>query len=116
MSDYWTFDACTFCQYRERKKIEILGKLFDPFDFDSLGDAMEHATSQLVANTLSGRPVSMAHVVTQVVNTIKLIKRLEDLKLNLIMTKAQVGEHFLKEYGPFLEAFKQEYERMHGKK
>ena len=116
MTDYWTFDACTFCQHHEKKKIEVLGKLFDPFDFDSLGDAIEHVTSQLAANTLSGGSTSMAHVITQVVQTIKLIKRLEDLKMNLIMSKAQVREHFLKEYGPFLEAFKQEYEKMNGKK
>lgn len=106
MTDYWTFDACTFCKYQERKPITVLGKQYDPFDFQSLGDAISAVWTHILHTRLSQETLS--YMMT--------IDRLRDLQLNLAMNKGELAYQFLKEYAPFLEAFKQEYEKMHGKK
>lgn len=110
MTDYWTFDACTFCGFKKNKNIMVLDKEFNPHDFDSLGDATEYITTKLIeacqgCNTMN--PQHVSHVLTQIIQTIKLLNRIQALQANVVMAKAMATMEFLKKYGPYMEALKQ---------
>jgi|GEM_PF-6115804 len=103
ITDYGTFDACTFCQFTRRKAIKVLDKEFDPFDFQALGDAIEYIYKRVETYVEHNHGIDPALFL----KWMREIDRLRALQLNIAVNKADVATAFLKDYGPTMEAMKQ---------